>query len=72
MGIRLLFLVIVIVLVLWLLRRLFPARKTPRREVSARMVRCARCGLHVPEHEALQAGGKHYCCSAHRDADQGD
>jgi len=32
------------------------------------MVRCAHCGLHVPEKEAVAAGGRHYCSTRHRDA----
>ncbi len=30
------------------------------------MVRCADCGLHVPQNEALQAQGKYYCSDEHR------
>ena len=32
------------------------------------MVKCAHCGLHVPESEAIRAGGSYYCSNAHRDA----
>ena len=32
------------------------------------MVRCARCGLHVPAADAVtDAAGRTYCCVAHRD-----
>jgi len=34
-----------------------------------RMVRCAKCGLHIPQHEALRAGKRFYCSPAHRDSD---
>jgi uncharacterized protein len=30
------------------------------------MVRCARCGLHVPEREALQHAGRYYCSAQHK------
>lgn len=30
------------------------------------MVRCAQCGVHLPKHESIMAGGKYYCCDAHR------
>lgn len=31
------------------------------------MVACARCGVHLPEADALRQGKHHYCCAAHRD-----
>ncbi len=30
------------------------------------MVRCAHCGLHVPETEAVQDGGRFFCSNEHR------
>lgn len=30
------------------------------------MVRCVQCGVHLPAQEAIFAGGKYYCCDAHR------
>ncbi len=36
---------------------------------SVRMRACARCGVHVPESEALQVAGRYYCCVQHRDED---
>lgn len=30
------------------------------------MVRCAHCGLHVPETEAVQDGGRYFCSNEHR------
>lgn len=30
------------------------------------MVSCAKCGLHVPRHEALPLGDRYYCCEEHR------
>ena len=30
------------------------------------MVRCAPCGTHVPESEAIQDGGRFYCSERHR------
>lgn len=32
---------------------------------NTRMVRCLHCGLHVPEHEAIAQGGKHFCSLEH-------
>jgi uncharacterized protein len=34
------------------------------------MLRCARCGVHVPASEAIDAGDRHYCSAEHRDADR--
>lgn len=31
-----------------------------------KMVTCARCGVHLPESEAVLANGRIYCCEAHR------
>jgi uncharacterized protein len=33
---------------------------------SEDMVRCERCGVHLPRSESLVAGGKHYCSVEHR------
>jgi ribosomal protein S26 len=29
------------------------------------MIACDRCGLHVPEDEAIHRNGKHYCSEEH-------
>ena len=31
-----------------------------------RMVACARCGVHLPESEAVQTEGRHFCSEEHR------
>jgi uncharacterized protein len=33
------------------------------------MVRCAHCGVHVPQFEALRSGGRMYCSRDHALAD---
>ncbi|MDE2089725.1 MAG: hypothetical protein KGJ12_06875 [Gammaproteobacteria bacterium] len=65
------------ILLIWagfyLLRRVLerPAPPAPKRQaMPGKMVRCARCGLHVPENEALHASGRHYCSEQHRRADK--
>ena len=35
-----------------------------------RIVPCAHCGIHFPASEAVEAGGRLYCCPDHRDADR--
>jgi uncharacterized protein len=36
--------------------------------VAEDMVRCAHCGVHLPKGESIQADGKYFCGTAHRDA----
>lgn len=33
---------------------------------SERMVVCAHCGVHLPESEALEEGGRRFCSEEHR------
>lgn len=40
---------------------------SPSPRAPERMVRCATCGVHLPESDALIHGGQHYCSPAHRD-----
>lgn len=65
---RLLFL-IAIVAVVYLVIRSY-RKNAPRREkpVVDDMVRCAHCGVHLPKGESVQADGRFFCCTEHRDA----
>lgn len=62
-----------IVLAVWLIWRIArhllshprPARRIKQAPVEA-MVRCAHCGVHLPEHEALREGEDYYCSTRHR------
>jgi uncharacterized protein len=36
------------------------------RDQPLNMVRCAHCGLHLPENEAIQSRNAVYCSDAHR------
>jgi uncharacterized protein len=70
-GIRVLLYLVGIGLVIWILLRLAQSPRTsdrPLKKVGS-MVRCAHCGTHVPQNEALQAGDKYYCSREHRDRD---
>jgi uncharacterized protein len=72
---KILFFLLIAFAVYWLLRR--PSRRdadtgrpaAPRPEA---MIACARCGLHVPRSESVEAAGRHYCCAEHRRLDAGD
>jgi uncharacterized protein len=45
----------------------FLSERKPDERLQVQMVRCAYCGLHVPEHEAVpDSEGKTYCCPEHR------
>jgi uncharacterized protein len=64
---RLLFLLAVVIVVYLLLKSY--RRKPPQQDVpgsAEEMVRCAKCGVHVPRSESIMAGGKFYCSDAHR------
>ena len=64
---RLLFLLAIIIVVYLLLqsyRRQSPRQSPP--ESSEEMVRCAKCGVHLPKSESILAGGNFYCSDAHR------
>jgi len=68
---RLIVIAVAIWLALYLLRRLFNrSTPTPTDKTTAgspeNMVRCAQCGLHLPEAEAIAHQGRYYCCEEHR------
>jgi uncharacterized protein len=64
---RLLFLLAVIIVVYLLLRSY--RRQSPRQDTptsAEEMVRCVKCGVHLPKSESILAGGNFYCSDAHR------
>lgn len=67
--------IILILLAIWLIagvvRRMLRQRngqsRRRSRELDAHsMVRCAHCGLHIPETEALRDGELFFCSTEHR------
>lgn len=64
-----LFFLIAVAVVVYLLIKSF-RRNTSRQNdtVTENMVRCAQCGVHLPQGESVQAEGENFCCAAHRDA----
>lgn len=68
--IRLIIIAIVIWLVVHLIRRAF-FRRQPERQSNTkpidppRMLPCERCGVHIPENQALLLAGKAYCSTEH-------
>lgn len=75
---RLLLLIIAIVGVFLIVRTLLrsPARKSPdppgRLKQQGVVVRCAHCGMHVPQLEAYRSGNRMYCSRDHALADSRD
>lgn len=68
--VRLLFWIALIAAAVWLWRRINrPATPTATTEHSAPMVRCAHCGVHVPQDKALMQGQRWYCSQIHLDQD---
>jgi len=62
--------ILLLAIAIWLLLKVL---KGYRRSIGAEppvaktsdMVRCERCGVHVPVSESFLKDGKHYCCEAH-------
>lgn len=42
------------------------AENEPGHGPAERMVRCAHCGVNLPQSESLAADGKYFCCEEHR------
>lgn len=66
---------IILALVIWLIYRMVrhmlakPRAEQPSRpQVGTDMVRCAHCGIHIPDNEALYRDGQPYCSEEHREA----
>ncbi|AZF40931.1 hypothetical protein C4J87_0751 [Pseudomonas sp. R1-43-08] len=65
---RLLFWIAVIAAAVWLWRKFKSAASGQPRTGepnAALMVRCAHCGVHVPQDRALSSGQQWYCTQAH-------
>ncbi|RTZ72063.1 MAG: hypothetical protein DSZ00_07910 [Gammaproteobacteria bacterium] len=65
---KILLLVVPALLIWWILRLLrsssAPVDK-PTTPPVENMVACEKCGLHVPEKEAIVRDGRHYCSEEH-------
>ncbi len=65
MLLRILLLAALGVVVYLLVRRFLAQRRTHPDRSFAPMVRCARCGLHLPSTEAVMVQGQLYCSQEH-------
>ncbi len=66
--VRLLFWIALIAAAFWLWRKFKAGNAAPRDaspENTLKMVRCAHCGVHVPNDRALRRGNEWYCSSTH-------
>ena len=68
---RLILIALVVLLVVWLLRRALGAPRsggtTPDQagEQKGELVSCAHCSVNLPKSEARSAGGRYYCSEEH-------
>ncbi len=62
---RLIFIFVVVVALVWLLRRAAGDRPGGDAASAPDLVSCARCGIHVPRDEARAAGGILLCSDEH-------
>lgn len=67
---RFLAIFIALAVIVAIIKRLWRASHPPaaRTKEFGRMVRCAHCGIFIPEQEALPQGEDYYCSRAHLDA----
>ena len=68
-----LLLLVVIAAAVYLLIRSYLKKSEERQQdaVAEDMGQCALCGVHLPRSESIQADGKIYCGTEHRDAARG-
>jgi len=71
--VRLIIIALVIWLVVRMVRRYFDKStqsSNDRGAMPKKMVRCAHCGLHIPESEAVHSDAQYYCSLEHSKADK--
>jgi uncharacterized protein len=69
--------ILALALIIWLIYRMIKQWLTNKRDrqvesrketpAVGKMVKCEQCGLHIPEQEAVQSQGRHFCSIQHRD-----
>jgi uncharacterized protein len=67
---RNLVIIVAIVVIYFVVRALLRRRRLqrPARTVTADMVRCRRCGVHLPQRDAVRGADGWYCSNEHRKA----
>jgi uncharacterized protein len=58
---------LLLLLAVWVVLTILKQRRPPssKETKTGTMVRCAICGVHLPESEAISSSGRHYCSEAH-------
>ena len=74
---RLLVLILLVVLAVWAIRRALRASRAAdqpeKRPIEQQdLVRCARCGVHLPRGEGITTQGHYYCSPEHQRAHQSE
>ena len=66
---------LIIVGIVWISYRIYKNWKSKNEMISRQnkkntgiknMVQCVKCGVHLPEQEAIKASGKFFCCEEHK------
>jgi uncharacterized protein len=70
---RFLTLIFVIWLAIYFIKRLLnppsPKGRAQKPKQIETFVACHKCGLHIPQQEAIGKDGRYYCSESHRDSD---
>lgn len=69
-----LFRVLIIVGIVWIAYRIYQNWKSKNARIAKQqnnsgiknMVQCVKCGVHIPEQEAIKSLGKFFCCEEHK------
>ena len=73
MGFRIIILVAVAWLAYALIKRYIKnkqiERSAPKDKRSEKIIKCEKCSVHVPEHEAIRYQGRYYCSEEHKRLD---
>jgi uncharacterized protein len=58
---------LLLLLAVWVVLTILKQRRppSPKETKTGNMVRCALCGVHLPESEAIFSSGRHYCSETH-------
>jgi len=65
---RLIVIALLVLVAVWAIRRALSAsakRDAPQAKPDGELVRCARCGVHLPAAEARTADGRPFCSEEH-------